>query len=177
MLLLKTDRFCSGTKQNNLIWLGKGLRQSRMSALIPNTYRSKQNTLIWFKTIVSKKDHFRFEQKTLGRRKTIWFGLEIVSGKTEHYYLIQNLKIKVKHLDFVQKLSQLNQNIFTWSMSAVPTARHQIFHPIPQFLVRRGSYSDQGFRSRHKSEINLQEYITLGFFFENAQKIYISLTV
>jgi hypothetical protein len=47
--------------------------------------------LIWFKTIVSKEDHFRFEEKTLGRRKTIWFGLEIVSGKTEHNYLIQNL--------------------------------------------------------------------------------------
>jgi hypothetical protein len=71
MLLLKTDRFCSGTKQNNLIWSGKGLRQSRTSAFIPNTYRSKQNTLIWIKTIVSKEDHFRFEQKTLGRRKTI----------------------------------------------------------------------------------------------------------
>jgi hypothetical protein len=55
-------------------------------------------------------------------------------------------------------------------MPAVPTARHQISHPIPQFLVRWGSYSDQGFSSRHKSEINLQEYITLGFFFENAKK-------
>ncbi len=40
---------------------------------------------------LSQANRFRFGQKILVQSKAIWFGLEIVLGKTERFYIIQKL--------------------------------------------------------------------------------------
>jgi hypothetical protein len=51
----------------------------------------KQNILIWSKMFLSQANWFGFGPKILVQSKAIWFGLEIVLGKIERFYIIQKL--------------------------------------------------------------------------------------
>ncbi len=75
---------------------------------------------------LSKANRFRFGPKILVRSKAIWFGLEIVLGKIECFYIIQKLidrnktfwfgpliiGTKAKHFDLVRLLSERMQKQF-----------------------------------------------------------------
>ncbi len=72
---------------------------------------------------LSQANRFRFGQKILVRSKAIWFGLEIVLGKIECFYIIQKLidrnkmfwfgpliiRTKAKRFDLVRLLSERKQ--------------------------------------------------------------------
>ena len=79
-------------------------------------------------------NRFRFGPKILGRSKAIWFGLEIVLGKIERFYVNQKLKkIETKCFDLVHLLSERKQNNFLASLHAV--AGFTVFTSIPAFDV------------------------------------------
>jgi hypothetical protein len=61
----------------------------------------KQNILIWSKNVLIASKSFLFGPKILVRRKAIWFGLEIVLGKIERFFIIQ-------------KLTDRKQNFLIW---------------------------------------------------------------
>jgi hypothetical protein len=75
----------------------------------------KQNVLFW-------SPYYRNESKTF------WFGLEIVLGKVEHFFLVQKLidrsarfwfgsliiGTKAKRFDLVRLVSERKQNILIW---------------------------------------------------------------
>ncbi len=61
---------------------------------------------------LSQANRFCFGLKILGQSKAIWFGLEIVLGKIERFYVNQKLKkIETKCFDLVHLLSERKQNI------------------------------------------------------------------
>ncbi len=73
---------------------------------------------------LSQANRFRFGLKILVQSKAIWFGLEIVLGKIECFYIIQKLigrnktflfgpliiGTKAKRFDLVRLLSEQKQN-------------------------------------------------------------------
>jgi hypothetical protein len=73
---------------------------------------------------LSQANRFRFGLKILVQSKAIWFGLEIVLGKIERFYIIQKLidrnktfwfgpliiGTKAKRFDLVRLLSERKQN-------------------------------------------------------------------
>ncbi len=64
---------------------------------------------------LSQVNRFRFCPKILVRSKAIWFGLEIVLGKIERFYIIQKLTDQNKTFDLVHLLSERKQNVLIWS--------------------------------------------------------------
>ena len=67
---------------------------------------------------LSQANRFRFGPKILVRSKAIWFGLEIVLGKIERFYVNQKLKkIETKCFDLVHLLSERKQNVLIWIAS------------------------------------------------------------
>jgi len=64
---------------------------------------------------LSQANRFRFGLKILVQSKAIWFGLEIVLGKIERFYIIQKLIDRNKRFDLVHLLSKLKQNVLIWS--------------------------------------------------------------
>ncbi len=133
----------SGTKESNFIWSGNCLRLSRTFLFNPKSNRLKQNILIWFAYYRNESKTFWFGPKKmlsqsvrfclgpLGQSKAIWYGLEIVLGNAERFYLIQKLRdrsktlwfglviigTRAKRFDLVCLLSERKQNNLIWSVN------------------------------------------------------------
>ncbi len=89
-------------------------------------------------------DRFRFGPEILVRSIAIWFGLEIVLGKMEHFYIIQKLidrnktfwfgpliiRTKAKRFDLVRLLSERQHVSFIYSpplsLNASSHCKHKI---------------------------------------------------
>ena len=104
-------------KQNFLIWSAYYWNKSKTFEFCPKHFFPQADCLsfgpkilglnkaIWFglEFVLGKEEHFYFTQKLMYWIKTFWFGLLIIGTKTKHFEFVQN---KLFHKQIVSILAQ-----------------------------------------------------------------------
>ncbi len=79
-------------EQSKAIWFGPEIVSGKAERFYLIRKLINWSKMFGFNNFFSKADRFRFGPKILGWSKIIFFGLEIVSGKGERFYLIPKLE-------------------------------------------------------------------------------------